>query len=240
MNRPMQWIRRAVRLKGPRAVSIAALGSVLVAFSAHAVPRTENRLVRLVDAIRAQAPTISPRAIEVAISAYYRAAERHLTHKPIVTIVDYSLPSDEKRLAVANVQTGKVLFYTYVAHGKGSGGKFATHFSNRPGTDESSLGVYLTGNTYYGEHGYSLRLHGLDPQFNGSAYRRDIVVHSAWYVSRAFARDHGQLGRSWGCFALSAKVESAIVKLIRGATVLVGYYPDPQWLRSSLFVRSVD
>lgn len=240
MNRPMQWIRRAVRLKGPRAVSIAVLGSVWVAFSAHAAPRTENRLVRLVDAIRAQAPTISPRAIEVAISAYYRVAERHLTHKPIVTIVDYSLPSDQKRLAVANVQTGKVLFYTYVAHGKGSGGKFATHFSNRPGTDESSLGVYLTGNTYYGEHGYSLRLHGLDPQFNGSAYRRDIVVHSAWYVSKAFARDHGELGRSWGCFALSARVESAIVKLIRGATVLVGYYPDPQWLHSSLFVRSVD
>ncbi|MDE2294992.1 MAG: murein L,D-transpeptidase catalytic domain family protein [Gammaproteobacteria bacterium] len=240
MNRPTLRVRRMLRPRKSRAVSWAALGALVIACSAHAAPRTDNRLVQVVDAIRAQAPTISVRAIETAISAYEHAAEQHLTHKPIVTIVDYSRPSDEKRLAVANVQTGKVLFYTYVAHGKGSGGKFATHFSNQPGTDASSLGVYLTGGTYYGEHGYSLRLHGLDPQFNGAAYRRDIVVHSAWYVSKAFAADHGRLGRSWGCFALSARVESAIVKLIRGATVLVGYYPDPQWLHSSMFLRSAD
>jgi hypothetical protein len=238
MNRPLQRIRRRVRTKAARAVSWTALGALCLAFSAHAAPRTERRLLRLVDAIRAQAPDISPRAIETAIDAYDHVERQHLTHKPIVTIVDYSLPSDKKRLAVANVQTGKVLFYTYVAHGQGSGLKFATHFSNEPGSDASSLGVYLTGNTYIGAHGYSLRLHGLDPQFNGAAYRRDIVVHSAWYVSKTFARDHGRLGRSWGCFALSGKVESAIVKLIRGATVLVGYYPDPQWLHSSLFLRS--
>lgn len=240
MNRPMQRVRRVLRLNRSRVAAWATLGFLFVAFGAQAAPRTDNRLQRLVDAIRAQAPTISPRAIETAISAYYHVAEQHLTHKPIVTIVDYSLPSDEKRLAVANVQTGKVLFYTYVAHGKGSGGKFATRFSNQPGSDASSLGVYLTGSTYFGEHGYSLRLHGLDPQFNGSAYRRDIVVHSAWYVGKAFAQVHGQLGRSWGCFALSRTVESAIVKLIRGATVLVGYYPDPQWLHSSPFLRTVD
>ncbi len=223
------------------------LGAVFVAISAHAAPRTASRPTSLVDAIHAQAPNISPRAIETAISAYDHAARRHLTHRPIVTIVDYSLPSDdasvppsEKRLSVANVQTGKVRFSTYLAHGKGSGRKFATHFSNQPGTDASSLGVYLTGSTYYGAHGYSLRLHGLDPQFNGAAYQRDIVIHSAWYVSKTFAQDHGRLGRSWGCFALSAKVESAIVKLIRGATVLVGYYPDPHWLHSSLFLASSD
>ena len=240
MNRPMLRVRRMAPVAGARAIHCAVLCCVFVAISAHAAPRTGSHPASLVNAIRAQAPNISPRAIETAISAYYHAAQRHLTHKPIVTIIDYSLPSDVKRLAVANVQTGKVLFYTYVAHGKGSGLKFATHFSNQPGTDASSLGVYLTGSTYYGAHGYSLRLHGLDPQFNGAAYRRDIVIHSAWYVSRTFAQDHGRLGRSWGCFALSAKVESAIVKLIRGATVLVGYYPDPHWLHSSLFLASSD
>ncbi|MEJ2685762.1 MAG: murein L,D-transpeptidase catalytic domain family protein [Gammaproteobacteria bacterium] len=141
------------------------------------------------------------------------------------------------RQAVADVRTGKVLYYTYVAHGKGSGGKYATRFSNTPGTNASSLGVYLTGHTYYGKHGYSLRLKGLNPEYNGAAYRRDIVMHSAWYVSRTFAKDHGRMGRSWGCVALSRKVESAVVKLIRGGTVLLAYYPDAKWLRSSPFLR---
>ena len=94
----------------------------------------------------------------------------------------------------------------------------------------------LAGEAYYGKHGYSLRLDGLDPRFNGAAYRRDIVIHSAWYVGKAFAEDHGRMGRSWGCFALSPRVESAVVRLIRGGTVLVGYYPDPAWLRSSPFL----
>ena len=123
-----------------------------------------------------------------------------------------------------------------MAHGKGSGLDSATQFSNQPGSDASSLGVYLTGDTYNGEHGYSLRLHGLDPGFNGDAYRRAIVMHSAWYVSRTFAAAHGRMGRSWGCFALSRKVEGAVVNLIRQGTVLVGYYPDPRWLRSSAFL----
>jgi L,D-transpeptidase catalytic domain len=228
------------RISAQRAVTwAAALGSFLGASSAHAVPRAGEGADRLVATIHAQAPNVGAAAIATAIDAYWQVKRQHLTDKPLVTIVDYSVPSDRKRLAVADVQTGKVLFYTYVAHGRGSGLKYATHFSNAPGTDASSLGVFLTGDTYYGKHGYSLRLRGLDPDFNTAAYRREIVVHSAWYVSRTFAEDHGRLGRSWGCFALSRKVESALVRLIRGSTVLVGYYPDPRWLRSSPFLRTV-
>lgn len=208
----------------------------LVALSAHAGLRAEQE--HLIAVIHAQAPNISTAAISTAISAYRHATQEHLTDKPLVTIVDYSQPSDKRRLAVVDVRSGKVLFYTYVAHGKGSGRKYATRFSDTPGTDASSLGVYLTGRTYYGEHGLSLRLQGLEPQFNDTAYRRDIVIHSAWYVSKTFAHDHGWLGRSWGCFALSPKVESAIVRLIRGNTVLVGYYPDLNWLRSSAFLAA--
>lgn len=214
------------------------MASFFFALSAHANVPTGKRLRHLAAAIHSQAPNISTKAISAAINAYFHVRRQDLTDKPLVTIVDYSLPSAKKRLAVADVRTGKVLFYTYVAHGKGSGGKYATRFSNKPGTNASSLGVYLTGRTYYGKHGYSLRLKGLNPEFNGAAYRRDIVVHSAWYVSRTFAKDHGRMGRSWGCFALSRKVESAIVKLIRGGTVLLAYYPDPGWLRSSPFLQA--
>lgn len=208
------------------------------ALSVRAAPRAPVRMTRLVEAIHAQAPNISAKAVATAIDAYENVARQHLTDKPLVTIVDYSVPSNKKRLAVADVRTGHVLFYTYVAHGKGSGSKYATHFSNRPGSDASSLGVYLTGHTYYGEHGYSLRLHGLNPQFNGAAYRRDIVVHSAWYVSKRFAQEHGRMGRSWGCFALSRTVENAIVRTIRGESVLVGYYPNAKWLESSPFLKA--
>jgi hypothetical protein len=218
---------------------LLALSAALLAAaqSARAEPAAESGLSRLTATIRAQAPNISTQAVSTAIDAYFHARQQGLTRKPLVTIIDYSVPSAKRRLAVVEVPTGKVLFYTYVAHGKGSGLDYATRFSNEAGTDASSLGVYLTGDTYYGKHGYSLRLRGLDPQFNGAAYRREIVVHSAWYVSRTFAQDHGRLGRSWGCFALSRSVESAVVRLIRGATVLVGYYPDPKWLHSSRFLN---
>jgi L,D-transpeptidase catalytic domain len=238
-NRRPRALPASRRLNSARASALwATLTSFFIALSAHAGMRAAHSSAYLVEAIHAQAPNISLDAISTAISAYRHAKRRHLTDKPLVTIVDYSQPSDKKRLAVADVESGKVLFYTYVAHGKGSGGKYATRFSNKPGTDASSLGVYLTGSTYYGKHGYSLRLYGLEPRFNGTAYHRDIVIHSAWYVSGNFAQGHGRMGLSWGCFALSRKVESALVNLIRGSTVLVGYYPDPAWLRSSAFLGS--
>jgi L,D-transpeptidase catalytic domain len=236
--------QRLSAVQGLRRMQIRALAAWAAAaclfgtLSAHAAARADQDAERLVGVIRAQAPNISTDAISTAISAYRHARLEHLTDKPLVTVVDYSVPSNRKRLAVADVRTGKVLFYTYVAHGKGSGLEYATRFSNTPGTDASSLGVYLTGRTYYGKHGYSLRLYGLEPQFNGTAYRRDIVVHSAWYVSKTFAQEHGRMGLSWGCFALSRKVEGALVNLIRGNTVLVGYYPDRRWLRSSAFLAA--
>ncbi len=219
-----------------RAILGAGLASCLAALAAHAGPAPGNRLRRLAAAIHAQAPNISIKAASTALDAYEHARLRHLTDKRLVTIVDYSPPSNERRLAVVDVRTGKVLIYTYVAQGKGSGLKYATRFSNEPGSLASSIGVYLTGHTYYGNDGYSLRLHGLDPGFNTAAYRRDIVVHSAWYVSKAFAQKYGRMGQSWGCFALSRNVERAVVKLIRGATVLVGYYPNRKWLHSSPFL----
>lgn len=230
---------RGAPLRGglARPASWAVMALFWTALSAHAETRVGESLEHLAETIHAQAPNISAKAILTAVGAYLQVKRHHLTDKPLVTIVDYSLPSDKRRLAVVDVRTGKVLFYTYVAHGRGSGLKYATRFSNEPGTDASSLGVYLTGQAYYGKHGYSLRLRGLDPGFNGAAYRRDIVIHSAWYVSKTFAQDHGRMGLSWGCFALSRKVESAVVRLIRGETVLVGYYPDPRWLHSSLFLH---
>jgi hypothetical protein len=228
---PTSWIGAR------RPAACAALALLFLALSAHANPSAGTRWESLAATIHAQAPNIGTKAILTSLDAYFHVKQRHLTDKPLVTIVDYALSSAKRRLAIVNVNTGKVLFYTYVAQGKGSGLTYATHFSNQPGSEASSLGVYLTGGTYYGNDGYSLRLHGLDPGFNGAAYRRNIVMHGAWYVSKAFAQRYGRMGRSWGCFALNRKVESAIVNLIRDGTVLVGYYPDPKWLDSSSFLQ---
>lgn len=216
----------------------AAAASFVIALSAHAGSLSEKGLKKLAETLHVQAPNISTKVITKAIQAYKNAKHRGLVDKDIITVVDYSLPSAKKRLAVVNLNKAKVLYYTYVAHGKGSGLKYATHFSNRPGTEASSLGIYRTAQTYYGKHGYSLRLKGLNPEFNGAAYRRDIVVHSAWYVSQAFADKYGRMGRSWGCFALSKKVEKSVVNVIRGGTMLMAYYPDPQWLSTSPFFKT--
>lgn len=156
-----------------RRAALLAAALFFASLSAHAELPAGRSPELVAETIHAQAPNISAEAISAAIHAYAQVRQRHLTDKPFVTIVDYSLPSTKKRLVVADVRTGRVLFYTYVAHGKGSGLRYATRFSNKPGTNTSSLGVYLTGHTYYGKHGYSLRLKGLNPEFNGATDRKD-------------------------------------------------------------------
>ena len=124
-----------------------------------------------------------------------------------------------------------------MAHGKGSGSVKSTHFSNSSRTYASSIGVFLTGSTYNGKHGFSLKLRGLEPQFNGKAFKRAIVFHQAWYVSDEFVKKHGYVGRSWGCFALSKTVSRQVIQTIKSGTVVFAYYPDQKWLHSSEFLR---
>ena len=118
----------------------------------------------------------------------------------------------------------RVLAHELVAHGRGSGDDLARRFSNQPGSLQSSLGTFLTGTTYYGKHGLSLRLQGLDPGVNDRAAERAIVVHGAPYVDAALVPRLGRLGRSQGCPALSPAVAARIIDLIRGGSVLYAYY----------------
>ncbi|MDB5261269.1 MAG: hypothetical protein JWQ14_550 [Adhaeribacter sp.] len=145
--------------------------------------------------------------------------------KSILTIVDFSKPSRHKRLWVVDVKARKLLFHTYVAHGQGSGADMATVFSNNVNSHQSSLGFYVTSNTYMGKHGLSLKLHGMDPGFNSKALARAIVVHGADYVSKDFIKQQGRLGRSHGCPALPTELNAEIIKVIKDRTVL---YIDAQ------------
>jgi hypothetical protein len=154
-----------------------------------------------------------------------------------LTLVDYSLPSTQPRLWVLDLASGAVRFHTLVSHGKASGFDHASSFSNRPGSKQSSLGLFRTGETYRGRHGYSLRLIGLEAGINDLAYERGIVIHGAEYASPDFAAIHGRLGRSWGCPALDPAVHRQVIDTIRGGTALFSYYPDASWLDDSPFLH---
>ncbi|MGV3585425.1 MAG: murein L,D-transpeptidase catalytic domain family protein [Adhaeribacter sp.] len=140
--------------------------------------------------------------------------------KSILTIVDFSKSSRQKRLWIIDLKNEKLLYHTLVAHGQGSGSEMATVFSNKLNSHQSSLGFYVTGNTYFGKHGLSLKLHGMDAGFNSNAYQRAIVVHGADYVSNNFIKKQGRLGRSHGCPAVPEELNNEIINVIKNQTVL--------------------
>jgi len=143
----------------------------------------------------------------------------------VVTLIDFSLPSTAKRLWTIDLESGECMMHTWVAHGRNSGENDACSFSNIPQSYQSSLGFYLTGETYEGKHGYSLRLHGLEAGINDNALDRAIVVHGADYVSEDFIQTHGRLGRSHGCPALPTELTQPFIDLTKEGSLLFIYHP---------------
>nr|WP_261314606.1 murein L,D-transpeptidase catalytic domain family protein [Vibrio hangzhouensis] len=151
----------------------------------------------------------------------YLAYEKTTTRsKPLLTIIDYSKPSTEKRFYVIDIEKKSLVFNTYVAHGVNSGKRTATAFSNIINSRKTSLGTFLTDTTYYGSNGYSLRLDGLSKGLNDNARERYIVVHGADYANESFIKKNGYLGRSWGCPALPEKLSREIIDTIKGGSVI--------------------
>jgi hypothetical protein len=166
-----------------------------------------------------------------------RNAGKLNSSRNVLTICDFTKSSNDYRFWIIDLNQKKVLFHTYVAHGQGSGDEFARAFSNREDSHQSSLGFYVTGDTYDGEHGLSLRLHGMDHGFNSAAYDRGIVVHGADYVNRNFIAGNQRLGRSWGCPAVPAHLSSAIINTIKDGTCLFVYYPQKNYLKRSYWLN---
>jgi hypothetical protein len=178
-----------------------------------------------------------PEVLTAAVKAFECGRDRGYFTSSILTVIDYSLPSTEKRLWVIDLAHRRVLFHELVAHGKNSGENFTTTFSNRPNSKMSSLGLFRTAEIYTGQHGMSLRLDGLEPGFNERARERAIVMHGASYVSSGSIGKLNQLGRSWGCPAVSLESHRAIIDRIQNGTALFAYYPDAEWLTSSDFLH---
>ncbi|MFB1077111.1 murein L,D-transpeptidase catalytic domain family protein [Photobacterium damselae] len=143
--------------------------------------------------------------------------------KSLLTIIDYSKPSNEKRFYVIDLKRNKLLYKTYVAHGVNSGLLMAKNFSNTVDSHKTSLGTYLTATTYNGSNGYSLKLQGLTRGKNTNALKRYIVIHGAKYATEAFIKHNGYLGRSWGCPALPPQLARKIIDTIKGGSVIFAY-----------------
>jgi len=165
-------------------------------------------------------------SFKVAFKGYYRLKEEGKIKKDILTIIDFTKSSTERRMWVINMDTQEVLFQTVVSHGRNSGKEFATNFSNAPESYKSSLGFYATAETYNGQHGLSLRLDGLEKGINNNARARDIVIHAADYANENMGKNQGYLGRSLGCPALPNEVAHKIIHLIKDESCLFIFHAD--------------
>ncbi len=181
---------------------------------------------------------LAPAVLSLAVNAVTCAVNSGDIEMPrTLTVIDYSLPSTAPRLWVFDVASGRVLFKELVAHGRNTGDNMATRFSDVLNSRQSSLGLFVTRETYVGSNGYSLRMAGLEPGFNGKALERAIVMHGAPYVDAAVAKQQGRLGRSWGCPALREAVAREIIDTVAGGGVIFSYYPDDDWLARSRFLN---
>ena len=182
------------------------------------------------------APRINPEALQTAVTAFEQLRARGLpVRSDVLMVIDYTKPSTEPRLWVFDLNHVRVLFEELVAHGKNSGDNRAVRFSNQPGSLMSSLGAFLTGDTYFGAHGLSLRLQGLEKGVNDNSMERAIVIHAADYVNDRVGRSKGRLGRSWGCPAVRPEIARRLIETVQGGALLLAYYPEKFWPRTSGF-----
>ena len=222
---------RAARILG----ALVGFATVSAAWAADPFEPHSSGASREITPPRLSVPGLSDQTLALALRAYARARERGDITRPLLSIIDYALPSTEKRLWVLDLERGRVLFHELVAHGKQSGENEAHAFSNDAGSHQSSLGVFRTGAEYKGGHGVSLRLDGLEPGINDRAVERAIVLHGADYVSEQFAARFGRIGRSFGCPAVRPAIADSLIRTIRGGTLLFASYPDSAYTVHSAY-----
>jgi L,D-transpeptidase catalytic domain len=179
------------------------------------------------------APDLNPKVLRLALTAYHSAAKLGQVHNPALTVIDYSLPSFKERMWVFDLKNGKLIYKTFVAHGESSGDVAPHFFSNVSDSKASSIGTYVTRETYMGINGYSLKLEGLEKGFNDNIYARKVVMHGAYYVEPEFIKKMGRAGNSFGCPAIAHTIATPIINLIKDGSIIFAYYPDNNYLNNS-------
>lgn len=172
-----------------------------------------------------------------AMVGYYKLAEQEVVEKEILTIIDFNLSSTKKRMWVLDMANNKVLYHTLVAHGKNTGNEYATKFSNTVNSLQSSLGFFVTGETYFGGNGYSMFIDGMEEKFNSKARERYVVVHGAAYANPESIKNLGRLGRSYGCPALPTSVTKEIIDIIKDKSVLYIHSSNKNYNANSEMIK---
>ncbi len=191
-----------------------------------ASPLTRPELPALESALIQEATDLHPEALHAALSSWDALRAQGEVQSALLSVIDYELPSTEKRMWVFDLESRHVLFHELVAHGRNSGDDLAVAFSNEDGSYMSSLGAFVTGSAYDGKNGYSLHLRGVQANVNDRAEARAIVMHGAPYVDEEIARRQGRLGRSLGCPAVRPEIARALIDEIKDGTVLYAWHPS--------------
>jgi hypothetical protein len=211
--------------------------------SAAAARRAETRMITiqaigLFDEMQLQDSGLSEKAFQYAYLGYRRLLKRKVLRKTdVLSICDFSQSSGSKRMYVIDVHNKKLLYHTYVAHGISSGREYANSFSNTPESYKSSLGFYVTRNTYFGRNGLSLRIDGVEKGFNNLASERNIVIHGATYVSERILNKYGMMGTTFGCPAIPEEMTKAIIPVLKNGTCFFIYYPSKRYLSRSAIIN---
>lgn len=180
---------------------------------------------------------LSATAFNLTVKGWEKLRKRGEVSKNLISICDFTQSSKNKRLYIIDMGTEQLLFNTLVAHGRNTGEEFAQSFSNENSSNKSSLGFYVTKETYEGQHGLSLKLTGEEPGFNDHAEERSIVMHGADYVCESFIAQCGRLGRSFGCPSVPVEMRDKIINAIKDGTCLFVYYPDTKYLTASKLLQ---
>lgn len=199
----------------------------------------DEEIIQLYGVFVANNPSVpNLKSFKNGMIGYHKLADKNLIDKQILTIIDFSLSSKKERMWVMDMAKNKILYHTVVSHGKNTGSEFATKFSNIKNSKQSSLGFFITGETYFGKNGLSLFIDGMEKQFNSNARERYVVIHGASYANPSAIKNLGRLGRSYGCPALPTAISHEIIDLIKDKSVLYIYSDDKKYAKNSKMIQA--
>jgi len=203
-----------------------------------ALKKVELNIKDLYNELNAAQYDLSFEAFRYAYIGYQSLRKQHrLNEKDLFSIIDFTKDSSSKRFYTIDLEKMKIVYYTYVAHGKKSGERMATSFSDAVESNKSSIGFYITGNTYNGGNGYSLILHGDEKGYNSNLAKRSVVVHAADYANEDYIARNGRMGRSLGCPALPENIYKQVIETIKEKTMIFAYYNDAKYLKTSKYLN---
>ena len=203
-----------------------------------ALKKAELNIKELYNELNAAQYNLSFTAFRYAYIGYQTMKKQHrLNNKELFSIIDFTKDCNSKRFYTIDLEKMKIVYYTYVAHGKKSGERMATSFSDAVESNKSSIGFYITGNTYNGGNGYSLMLHGDEKGYNSNLAKRSVVVHAADYANEDYIARNGRMGRSLGCPALPENIYKQVIETIKEKTMIFAYYNDAKYVKTSKYLN---